>query len=76
MENPEEDSLLAEQEWPSIWFKGLYHFRWGGGHHRTPGILILAVAMTVEAVRPDRSFPRKMKPVKIPDFHRKTKRCR
>ncbi len=22
-------SLLAEQEWPSVWFKGLYHLRWG-----------------------------------------------
>jgi hypothetical protein len=24
-------SLLSEQDWPSPWFKGLYHLRWGGG---------------------------------------------
>jgi len=38
--------------------------------------LILAMAMTVEAVRPDRSFPRNMKPAKIQGFHRNYKRCR
>ena len=38
--------------------------------------LILAMAMTVEAVRPDRSFPRPMKPAKIQGFHRNYKRCR
>jgi hypothetical protein len=38
--------------------------------------LILAMAMTVEAVRPDRSFPCKMKPAKLQGFHRNYKRCR
>jgi hypothetical protein len=32
--------------------------------------------MTVEAVRPDRSFPRNMKPAKLQGFHRNYKRCR
>jgi hypothetical protein len=37
--------------------------------------LILAMAMTVAAVRPDRSFPRNMKPAKRQGFHRNYKRC-
>ena len=151
-------SLLAEPEWPSVWFKGLYHLRWGAeeaykcdklrlelenfsglsvrvvlqdcfaklftvnltaicawvaqaiateryrqrrrdyrvnfahalscmkntvvrllvGTDTTELLtsLILAMAMTVEAVRPDRSFPCKMKPAKLQGFHRNYKRCR
>ena len=151
-------SLLAEPEWPSVWFKGLYHLRWGAeeaykcdklrlelenfsglsvrvvlqdcyaklftlnltalgvwvaqaiateryrqrrrdyrvnfahalsrmkntvvrllvGADTTELLtsLILAMAMSVEAVRPDRSFPRNMKPVKIQGFHRNYQRCR
>jgi hypothetical protein len=151
-------SLLAEQEWPSVWFKGLYHLRWGAEEaykcdklrlelenfsglsvrvvlqdcyaklftlnltaicawvaqaiateryrqrrrdyrvnfaHALSGMkntvvrllvgadttelltsLILAMAMNVEAVRPNRSFPRKMKPAKLQGFHRNYKRCR
>jgi hypothetical protein len=151
-------SLLAEQDWPSTWFKGLYHLRWGAEEaykcgklrlelenfsglsvrvvlqdgftklftlnltaicawvaqaiataryrqrRRDYGVnfahawscmkntvvrllvgadttdlltsLILAMATTVEAVRPDRSFPRNMKPAKLQGFHRNYKRCR
>ncbi|MBP9604789.1 MAG: IS4 family transposase [Chromatiaceae bacterium] len=151
-------SLLSEQDWPSPWFKGLYHLRWGAEEaykcgklrlelenfsglsvrvvlqdcfaklftvnltaictwvaqviataryrqrrreyrvnfaHALSGMkntvvrllvgtdttelltsLILAMAMTVEAVRPDRSFPRNMKPAKLQGFHRNYKRCR
>ncbi len=38
--------------------------------------LILAMAASVEAVRPDRSAPRKMKPAKIQGFYPNYKRCR
>jgi hypothetical protein len=38
--------------------------------------LLLAMAMTVAAVRPDRSFPRNMKPAKRQGSHRNYKRCR
>ena len=38
--------------------------------------LILAMATTVEAVRPDRSYPRKTKPAKLHGFHPNYKRCR
>ncbi len=151
-------SLLEEQDWPSTWFKGLYHLRWGAeeaykcdklrlelenfsglrtrvvlqdsfaklftlnltaicawvaqaiateryrqrrreyrvnfahalskmkntvvrllvgaGTTELLTSLILAMAMTVEAVRPDRSFPRHVKPAKIQGFHRNYKRCR
>jgi hypothetical protein len=151
-------SRLSEQDWPSPWFKGLYHLRWGAEEaykcgklrlelenfsglsvrvvlqdcfaklftvnltaictwvaqviataryrqrrreyrvnfaHALSGMkntvvrllvgtdttelltsLILAMAMTVEAVRPDRSFPRNMKPAKLQGFHRNYKRCR
>lgn len=151
-------SLLSEQDWPSSWFKGLYHLRWGVEEafkcgklrlelenfsglsvrvvlqdcfaklftvnltaictwvaqaiataryrqrrreyrvnfaHALSGMkntvvrllvgtdttelltsLILAMAMTVEAVRPDRSFPRNKKPAKLQGFHRNYKRCR
>jgi len=38
--------------------------------------LVLAMAASVEAVRPDRSAPRNMKPAKIQGFHPNYKRCR
>jgi hypothetical protein len=38
--------------------------------------LILAMATTVEAVRSERTFPRKTKPAKIHGFHPNYKRCR
>ena len=38
--------------------------------------LIFAMAVSVEAVRPDRSAPRKMKPAKLQGFHPNYKRCR
>jgi len=38
--------------------------------------LIFAMAARVEAVRPDRSAPRKMKPAKLQRFHPNYKRCR
>ena len=38
--------------------------------------LVLAMAGTVEAVRPDRSYPRKIKPAKLHGFHPNYKRCR
>lgn len=38
--------------------------------------LIIAMATCVEAVRPDRTAPRKVKPAKIQGFHPNYKRCR
>ena len=38
--------------------------------------LVLAIARSVEAVRPDRSYPRKIKPAKLHGFHPNYKRCR
>jgi hypothetical protein len=38
--------------------------------------LVLAMAASVEAVRPDRSAPRNMKPAKAQGFHSNYKRCR
>lgn len=38
--------------------------------------LVLAMAAKVEAVRPDRAFPRKMKPAKVQGFFPNYKRCR
>ncbi len=38
--------------------------------------LVLAMAASVEAVRPHRSPPRKMKPAKIQGFYPNYKRCR
>jgi len=38
--------------------------------------LVLAMAACVEAVRPDRSFPRKIKPAKLQGFYPNYKRCR
>jgi hypothetical protein len=38
--------------------------------------LVLAMAASVEAVRPDRSYPRKTKPAKLQGFHPNYKRCR
>jgi len=38
--------------------------------------LVLAMAGSVEAVRPDRSYPRKLKPAKLHGFHPNYKRCR
>jgi hypothetical protein len=38
--------------------------------------LVLAMAASVEAVRPDRSYPRKIKPAKLHGFHSNYKRCR
>ena len=38
--------------------------------------LIMAMATGVEAVRPDRTAPRKVKPAKIQGFHPNYKRCR
>jgi hypothetical protein len=38
--------------------------------------LVLAIATTVEALRPDRTFPRKIKPAKLHGFHPNYKRCR
>jgi len=38
--------------------------------------LVLAMADSVEAVRPDRSYPRKIKPAKLHGFHPNYKRCR
>jgi len=38
--------------------------------------LALAMAASVEAVRPDRSYPRKIKPAKLHGFHPNYKRCR
>ena len=38
--------------------------------------LVFAMATSVEAVRPDRSFPRKIKPAKSHSFHPNYKRCR
>jgi hypothetical protein len=37
---------------------------------------VLAMAGTVEAVRPERSYPRKIKPAKLHGFHPNYKRCR
>jgi len=37
--------------------------------------LILVMATSVEAVRPDRSYPRKIKPAKLHPFHPNYKRC-
>jgi len=37
--------------------------------------LILAMATSVEAVRPDRLYPRKIKPAKLHPFHPNYKRC-
>jgi hypothetical protein len=44
------------------------------GHLLTP--LVLAMAGSVEAVRPDRSYQRKIKPAKLHGFHPNYKRCR
>ena len=38
--------------------------------------LIFAIAASVEAVRPDRTATRKMKPAKLQGFHHNYKRCR
>jgi hypothetical protein len=38
--------------------------------------LVLTMAESVEAVRPDRSYPRKIKPAKLHGFHSNYKRCR
>ena len=38
--------------------------------------LIIAMAASVEAARPDRSCPRKIKPAKLQGFHPNYKRCR
>jgi len=38
--------------------------------------LVLAMAANVEAVRPDRAAPRKMKPAKLQGFFPNNKRCR
>ena len=38
--------------------------------------LILAMAASAEAVQPDRSYPRKVKPAKLHPFHPNYKRCR
>jgi len=38
--------------------------------------LVLAMAASVEAVRPDRSYPRNIKPAKLHGFHPNYKRCR
>jgi uncharacterized membrane protein len=38
--------------------------------------LVLSMASSVEAVRPDRSYPRKIKPAKLHGFHPNYKRCR
>lgn len=38
--------------------------------------LVLAMANSVEAVRPDRSYPRNIKPAKLHGFHPNYKRCR
>ena len=38
--------------------------------------LVHTMAACVEAVRPDRSFPRKIKPAKLHGFHPNYKRCR
>jgi hypothetical protein len=38
--------------------------------------LVFTMAASVEAVRPDRSAPRKMKPAKLQGFHHNYKRCR
>ena len=38
--------------------------------------LVFAMAASVEAVRPDRSYPRKIKPAKLHRFHPNYKRCR
>jgi hypothetical protein len=38
--------------------------------------LVLSMAGSVEAVRPDRSYPRKIKPAKLHGFHPNYKRCR
>jgi hypothetical protein len=38
--------------------------------------LVLAMAAKVEAVRPDRAFPRKMKPANVQGFFPNYKRCR
>ena len=38
--------------------------------------LVLAMAASVEAVRPDRSYPRRIKPAKLHGFYPNYKRCR
>ena len=38
--------------------------------------LVLAMAAQVEALRPDRAFPRKMKPPTVQGFFPNYKRCR
>ena len=38
--------------------------------------LVLAMASKVEAVRPDRAYPRKMKPANLQGFFPNNKRCR
>jgi len=37
--------------------------------------LVLAMAASVEAVLPDRSYPRNIKPAKLHSFHPNYKRC-
>lgn len=39
-------------------------------------LLVLAMATAVEALRPKRTFPRKLKPAKLHGFHPNYKRCR
>lgn len=48
----------------------------GLGGQELVATLVLAIAANVEAVRPDRSAPRKMKPAKIQGYHPNYKRCR
>lgn len=48
----------------------------GLGGQELVAALVLAMAASVEAVRPDRSAPRKMKPAKIQGFYPNYKRCR
>jgi hypothetical protein len=48
----------------------------GLGGQELVATLVLAMAASVEAVRPDRSAPRKMKPAKIQGFYPNYKRCR
>ena len=48
----------------------------GLGGQELVATLVFAMAASVEAVRPDRSAPRKMKPAKIQGFYPNYKRCR
>jgi hypothetical protein len=48
----------------------------GGGGQELVTTLVLAMVASVEAVRPARSAPRKMKPAKLQGFYPNYKRCR